>query len=91
MRDWANRQAEAGCYSWALLSSNDSKTRYICTDFVLASFVARLRYARQGTIGYDPRDVADIVVSPIEDVDEKLVMLLNAFDSEVRSAELKAD
>ena len=42
-----------------------------------------MRYARQGTIGYDPRDVADIVVSPIEDVDEKLVMLLNAFDSEV--------
>ena len=27
--------------------------------------------------------MADIVVSPIEDVDEKLVMLLNAFDSEV--------
>ena len=51
--------------------------------FVLASFVARLRYARQGTIGYDPRNVDDIVVSPIEDVDEKLVMLLNAFDSEV--------
>ena len=25
-RDWANRQAEAGCYSWAALSSNDSKT-----------------------------------------------------------------
>ena len=47
-----------------------------------------MRYARQGTIGYDPRDVADIVVSPIEDVDEKLVMLLNAFDSEVSSVEL---
>ena len=28
MRDWADRQAEAGCYSWAALSSNDSKTRY---------------------------------------------------------------
>ena len=27
LRDWANRQAEAGCYSWAVLSSNDSKTR----------------------------------------------------------------
>ena len=27
LRDWANRQAEAGCYSWAALSSNDSKTR----------------------------------------------------------------
>ena len=29
LRDWADRQAEAGCYSWAPLSSNDSKTRYI--------------------------------------------------------------
>ena len=28
LRDWAGRQAEAGCYSWAALSSNDSKTRY---------------------------------------------------------------
>ena len=28
LRDWANRQAEAGCYSWAALSLNDSKTRY---------------------------------------------------------------
>ena len=28
LRDWANRQASAGCYSWAELSSNDSKTRY---------------------------------------------------------------
>ena len=27
MRDWAFRQAGAGCYSWAALSSNDSKTR----------------------------------------------------------------
>ena len=27
LRDWADRQAEAGCYSWAALSSNDSKTR----------------------------------------------------------------
>ena len=25
--DWAERQAEAGCYSWAVMSSNDSKTR----------------------------------------------------------------
>ena len=28
LRDWADRQAEAGCYSWAALSSNDSNTRY---------------------------------------------------------------
>ena len=28
LRDWAVRQAGAGCYSWAALSSNDSKTRY---------------------------------------------------------------
>ena len=28
LRDWAHRQAEAGCYSWAALSSNDSKTWY---------------------------------------------------------------
>ena len=26
LRDWAARQAGAGCYSWAALSSNDSKT-----------------------------------------------------------------
>ena len=26
--DWAVRQARAGCYSWAVLSSNDSKTLY---------------------------------------------------------------
>ena len=29
LRDWADRQAEAGCNSWAVLSSNDSKTRYL--------------------------------------------------------------
>ena len=28
LRDWADRQAEAGCYSLAVLSSNDLKTRY---------------------------------------------------------------
>ena len=28
LRDWAIRQAVAGCYSWAAMSSNDSKTRY---------------------------------------------------------------
>ena len=28
LRDWAVRQAGAGCYSRAALSSNDSKTRY---------------------------------------------------------------
>ena len=50
-----------------------------------------MRYARQGTIGYDPRNVDDIVVSPIEDVDEKLVMLLNAFDSEVSGAVSQAN
>ena len=27
LRDWAVRQAGAGCYSQAALSSNDSKTR----------------------------------------------------------------
>ena len=27
LRDWADRQAEASCYSWAALSSDDSKTR----------------------------------------------------------------
>ena len=27
LRDWAERQVEAGCFSWAELSSNDSKTR----------------------------------------------------------------
>ena len=32
LRDLANRQAEAGCYSQAALSSNDSKTRYIKPD-----------------------------------------------------------
>ena len=26
LRDWAIGQAEAACYSWAALSSNDSKT-----------------------------------------------------------------
>ena len=29
MCDWANRQAETGCYSWTGLSSNNSKTRYV--------------------------------------------------------------
>ena len=29
LRDWAVRQAGAGCYSLAALSSNDSKTRYL--------------------------------------------------------------
>ena len=29
MRDWAVGQAGAGCFSWAALSSNDSKTRYV--------------------------------------------------------------
>ena len=29
LRDWADRQAMAGCFSWAALSSIDSKTRYI--------------------------------------------------------------
>ena len=28
LRDWADRQAEAVCYSLAALSSNDSKTLY---------------------------------------------------------------
>ena len=28
LRDWADRQARAGCYSWAALTSNHSKTRY---------------------------------------------------------------
>ena len=28
LRDWAVRQAGAGSYSWAALSSDDSKTRY---------------------------------------------------------------
>ena len=28
LRDWAIGQAGAGCYFWAALSSNDSKTRY---------------------------------------------------------------
>ena len=27
--DWAVGQAGAGCYSWAAMSSNDSKTRYL--------------------------------------------------------------
>ena len=27
LRDWAVRQAEAGCYFWAALSPNDLKTR----------------------------------------------------------------
>ena len=26
LRDWADRRAEAGCYSWVALASNDSKT-----------------------------------------------------------------
>ena len=29
LRDWAVGQAGGSCYSWAALSSNDSKTRYI--------------------------------------------------------------
>lgn len=29
LSDWADRLAEAGCYSWAALSSNDSKTLYL--------------------------------------------------------------
>ena len=28
LRDWAIGQAGGSCYSWAALSSNDSKTRY---------------------------------------------------------------
>ena len=27
LHDWPDGQAEAGCYSWAAMSSNDSKTR----------------------------------------------------------------
>ena len=29
LRDWAVGQAGSSCYSWAALSSNDSKTLYI--------------------------------------------------------------
>ena len=28
LRDWAIGQAGTGCYSWAALPSNDSKTQY---------------------------------------------------------------
>ena len=31
LRDWAVRQAGTSCYSWAALSSNGSKTRYMAT------------------------------------------------------------
>ena len=34
LRYWAAWQAGAGCYSWAALSSNDSKTLYV--DFVIS-------------------------------------------------------
>ena len=30
LRDWAVGRAVAGCYPQAVLSSNDSKTRYLC-------------------------------------------------------------
>ena len=52
-------------------------------DFLfLASFVARTRFKRRGTMGYDPNDPEDIVAAGIEDVDEALVMVLSAFDCE---------
>ena len=35
LRDWAIRQAGAGCYSWAALSSNDLKTRYLLYGGIL--------------------------------------------------------
>ena len=31
LRDWAVGQAGGSCYSWAALSSSDSKTRYLCS------------------------------------------------------------
>ena len=32
LRDWADGQAGGSCYSWAALSSNDSKTLYMSND-----------------------------------------------------------
>ena len=34
LRDWAVGQAGGSCYSWAALSSNDSKTLYSVSNFV---------------------------------------------------------
>ena len=50
MRDWAARQAGAGCYFWAALSSNDSKTWYITSDMSLGSWPTFAR-ADQGRGG----------------------------------------
>ena len=39
LRDWAVGQAGGSCYSWAALSSNDSKTRYFaysCSPLAVA-------------------------------------------------------
>ena len=42
MRDWAVGQAGGRCYSWAALSSNDSKTRYTMRQNELFSEVWKL-------------------------------------------------
>ena len=42
LRDCAVRQAGAGCYSWAALSSNDSKTRYGTSALPLSSLMKDL-------------------------------------------------
>ena len=36
LRDWTVRQAGAGCYFWAAMSSNDSKTRYAVKMYLKA-------------------------------------------------------
>ena len=58
LRDWADRQAEAGCYSWAALSSNDSNTRYFDSLFSLGHIRAFLLNHIKSTISYPITAVA---------------------------------
>ena len=44
LRDWAAGQAVGSCYSWAALSSNDSKTLYL--QFTSLKFIMHLSKGR---------------------------------------------
>ena len=68
MRDWADRQAEAGCYSGAELSSNDSKTRYDCSHdspcHLLVPLLALVRVGVGGTPDRPQGEEADLRDGP---------------------------
>ena len=57
LRDWAARQAGAGCYSWAALSSNDSKTRYssFCLSVVLVTTFNLFLASGDDALHFEPR------------------------------------